>query len=195
MEYFIKHGVSESGVEELDYVLDGFGIQKDFKGIHDKCYNAVIQESSMAKLSIPIRYCPKCHKLIRTKNVDEADSVYNRIVWFSEFSKTHRNCLGIIEEAINREGKEGFYLINEGVLYHYYYGIHCHCCGLIGTMQLYDRSSCGTGNNPCFQYNGAVGVYNPIVNRYTYPEHNIAKATSYIKSFGRFATHFDTGSI
>lgn len=69
MEYFIKHGVSESGVEELDYVLDGFGIQKDFKGIHDKRYNAVLQESSMAKLSIPIRYCPECHKLIRTKNV------------------------------------------------------------------------------------------------------------------------------
>lgn len=107
----------------------------------------------------------------------------------------YRNCLGIIEEAINREGKEGFYLIDEGVLYHYYYGIHCHCFDLIGAMQFYDRSSCGTGNNPCFQYNCAAGVYNPIVNRYTYPEHNLAKATSYIKSFGRFATHFDTGSI
>lgn len=109
----------------------------------------------------------------------------------------YRNCLGIIEEAINEEGKKGFYLVDEeeGILYHYYYGIHCHCFDLIGTMQFYDRSSCGSGNLPCFQYNCAAGVFNPIVNRYTFPEHNIAKATSFIKSIGRFATHFDTGSI
>lgn len=118
----------------------------------------------------------------------------------SEGSKSNpifRSTLGEIEKSINEEGKKGFFIqdLDEGVLYHYYYGIHCHCFDLIAAMQFYDRPSCGTSSIPCFQHNCAVGVYNPVLKRYSYPEMNYSAGTTSMKCTGRFSTHFPEGSI
>lgn len=109
----------------------------------------------------------------------------------------YRRCMGIIEKAINEEGKKGFYIWDEEekVLYHYYYAIHCHCFDLVAAMQFYDRPGCSNDNIPCFQHNCAAGVYNPIVCRYTFPDHNLANATTVLRNIGRFSTHFNQGSI
>lgn len=115
----------------------------------------------------------------------------------SKSNPIFRRCLGMIVDAINEMGKVGFYILDkeDDVLYHYYYGIHCYCGDLIAGMQLFDRPSCGMSNVPCFQYECAAGVYNPILHKYTYPEHNLSRGTAEMKNIGRFLTHFENTSI
>lgn len=115
----------------------------------------------------------------------------------SKSNPIFRSCLGLIIKAINEDGKDGFYIkdLSNNLVYHYYYGIHCYCGDLIAAMQLFDRPSCGSSNVPCFQYNCAAGVYNPVLNRYCYPENNLSAGTTDMKSIGRFLTQFSSSSI
>lgn len=69
VEFFIKNGFGSSTMEELDDVLEGIGKQADLRAIYDNGSQFVLHNSPMMKLAVPIRFCWKCHTMVRTKRV------------------------------------------------------------------------------------------------------------------------------
>ena len=108
-----------------------------------------------------------------------------------------RKSLGMYLKQIKEEGVKGFYIqdLEEGILYHYYYGINALCGDLIALMQLVDRPSSIKSNIPCFLFDCCAGVYNPVSNRYCFPKDNIAKGTTDMKSIGRCNAQFPLHSV
>lgn len=73
-----------------------------------------------------------------------------------------RVVLGTILKDILINGKKGFYLEFDEILYHIYYGVHYVGGDLVTGMQMYDRLSCQISTIPCFQYDCVRGSLDPF---------------------------------
>ena len=104
-----------------------------------------------------------------------------------------RVVFGIILKDILINGKKGFYLEVDEILYHIYYGVHCVGGNLVAGMQMYDRPSCQNTENPCFQYDCVRGSLDPFA--FEFVHESICEYKATLKSYVRAACHLPSDSI
>lgn len=104
-----------------------------------------------------------------------------------------RVVFGIILKDILINGKKGFYLEVDEILYHIYYGAHCVGGDLVAGMQMYDRPSCQNTENPCFQYDCVRGSLDPFA--FEFVHESICEYKATLKSYVRTACHLPSDSI
>lgn len=65
----MKKGFSNSDIEELSYIVEAYTKAIDLKTIYDAAYHTVLNDTAIAKLSIPIRYCMECQEVYHTDRI------------------------------------------------------------------------------------------------------------------------------